>query len=626
MRPYLLPVVVFLHYSLSAQERRPIHFGDVSAAEMKMSAYERDSTASAVILHDKGYFNGDRFEFTRHVRIKIISAAGTSFGNFTLRVPSKGFIDGYTFNMNNGLLRRTKLEKSNIYNEEIVDGFDVYKVFFPEVKPGSVIDLRYTHLGLPFEWRFQDVIPVRYSELILERTTNVLYKKVFYGLEKVSERKPGEFVAENVPAIRLEPMMNHYSNYVTRFQFDIESISFPRWNFDRDFSTSWEMVGKRLMENEFFGGIIRGSVFLNEKAREIKQSEGSATDKVNMAVNYIRDNIKWNYNVGVIATKSFREDFKINHSGNSGTINLLLISLLRKSGIDVSPVVLSTRDNGMINPLSASLNKVNYVLAYVKVQDGFLLVDATNPHTIPGVLPAHCLNNLGWVIERDETGQLVELIPHRASDLKRFIRITTNERNELIAEVTSTYLGYAYLDWVTEFDKSASEKSYAEFLLSKNRNALIDTYVLLTRDKDTMKASERITFKLSGTDHVQPIGTREIAINPHAFDDLVNPFNANDRLYPIDFIYPLTKTTTISMTLPPGYDLKSLPQAQKIDYPDGKAKFMFLSGVSNNLVNIQCNLTFRDILFMEEEHEVLREFYSEVIKKLNESVQVIKKL
>ncbi|HEX8041132.1 MAG TPA: DUF3857 domain-containing protein [Chryseosolibacter sp.] len=625
MRIFTILVLYTVFSSAIAQQSKPIQFGTVTSSEMKMSLYEKDTTAPAVILHDEGYFNGNRFEFTRHVRIKILTEAGTSFGNFTIRVPSKSYMDGYTFNMENGLLRKTKLERSNIYNEEIVDGFDVYKVFFPAVKPGSVIDFRYTHMGLPFEWRFQEVIPVVYNHLTLESTSNVYYKKVFYGLEKITEVKDNEFVAENMPAIKVEPLMNHYSNYVTRFQFDVETVSFPRWNFYRDFSTKWEKVGKRLMEHEFFGGVINGCAFLNEKAREIEQGKAAIPEKISAAVDYIRQNIKWNNNFGVIAPKSFREDFKTNHSGNSATINLLLITLLKKSGVKVYPLVLSTRDNGMINPLSASLNKLNYVVAFVKDGDRSILVDATNAHTVPGILPEHCLNTVGWAIEEGESGELIDLTPGRANMLKRFIMIKPNESNELIAEVTSTYGDYAYLDWIAEFEKNGSEKSYGDVLKTKHPDAQIDSYAVVSQDTANLKASERAVLSLSGTPSLESIGDREFSLNPFVFNDFVNPFRSTGRAFPIDFIYPRKRSVIVSIELPPGYELKSCPQSSRIDYPGGKAAFIFLSSVANNRVSIRCDFTVRQTLFTEDEYETMKAFFTGVINKLNESVQIVNK-
>lgn len=326
----------------------------------------------------------------------------------------------------------------------------------------------------------------------------------------------------------------------------------------------------------------------------------------------------------MIAPRSFREDFKTKHSGNSATINLLLIGLLKKAGIDAFPVVLSTRDNGMINPLNASLNKLNYVLAYVKHQDVSMLIDASDPHTIPGVVPDHCLNLVGWLIEGNERGSLIDLSPGRASTMKRFVMIKPSEANELIAEVTNSYEGYAYLDWVAEFEKNGSEKNHGNVLLSKNIDVPIDGYTLLSQDKVNLKASERMVVRLSEAGPLQAITEDEYALNPFIFNDIVNPFKSGDRLFPIDFIYPRRRSIVISMALPPGYTLKSFPQSSRLDSPDEKAKFVLLSSVSNNILNIRCDFAVTQTLFAEDEYAFIKTFYAEVINKLSESVQIIK--
>jgi hypothetical protein len=353
------PAVVIAQ--LEAPTRKLTEFGNVTSEELKMIVYERDSSAQAVILFDKGYFNGNQFTFTRHVRIKILTNAGASFANFSIRAPSKGFIDGFTFNLENGIVQKTKLAKSNIFEEEIIDGFDIYKIFFPNVKPGSVVDLKYTHQSLPFEWRFQELIPVVYSELTLEETTHIKFKKVFYGFEKIYPLKNNRWIAEHVPSIAIEPLMTHHSNYITRFQFDVEWIHFP--GFYKEYSSSWEAVGQRLMASSNFGALISESFFLKEKGKSIGESDLSLLEKIAEAFNYIQANIKWNNSFHVLSHDGYREDFKNSHSGNSATVNLLLISLLKKAGIKVYPVILSTRDHGLINPVSASMEKVNHVIA-----------------------------------------------------------------------------------------------------------------------------------------------------------------------------------------------------------------------------------------------------------------------
>lgn len=601
-----------------------VKFGKVSLEELKMTHYAKDSTASAVILYDRGYFNGTEHKFTRHVRLKILKAAGTNAANFTLKTPMKSFIDGYTYNLEHGALQKTKLENAQIYNEEIVHGYDLYKVFFPNVRVGSIVELEYSHDALPFEWRFQENIPVAFNELILEPTRYIAYKKVFYGFEKVKEVKPNHWVAEHIPPVRQEPHMNQYSNFVTRFQFDIESVSVSNWfvSYYKDFST-WEMVGKRLMELQNFGGIVNDSPFLNEKGRELRRSTATPMEKVNEAVKFVRDNIKWNNEVGVVADKSFREEFNRSHSGSGSTINLLLISLLKKAGLTVYPVVLSTRENGMINPLSSSINKLNYVVAYVKHDKLTMLVDAASPHVVPGVLPEHCLNQTGWAIYSDEAGELLDFSPSRGHVQKHFIHIKP-KGTELVAEVSRTYEDYAFLEWIKKYEDAGSAAEYEQDVKSQISDVDVTSFTLGAIDKDKLTVTEKMSVSLSNSEYMDDLGN-EWLINPYVCSELINPFTSASRQFPIDFIYPRKRSIVISMSLPSGYELKGLPQSSRINAADDRLRFSFLCNASGNVLNIRCDIVIDDNVFTEADHDVIREFHSAVIKKLNESIQVIKR-
>jgi hypothetical protein len=615
------PAVV--HAQPQSPTRKLIEFGTVTSEELKMTAYERDSSAQAVVLFDKGYFNGNRFTFTRHVRVKILTNAGASFANFSIRAPSKGFIDGFTFNLEGGIVQKTKLAKSNIFEEEIIDGFDIYKIFFPNVKPGSVIDLQYTHQSLPFEWRFQELIPVVYSELTIEPTTYVQFKKVFYGFEKIYPLKNNRWIAEHVPSIAIEPLMTHYSNYITRFQFDVESVSFP--GFYKEYSSSWEAVGARLMASSHFGAVISESFFLKEKAKLIEASQLSLSEKISDAFNYIQTNIKWNKSFDVLSHDGYREDFKNSHSGNSATVNLLLISLLKKAGIKVYPVILSTRDHGLINPVSASMEKINYVVAYVDDSGTNMLLDATSPDAIPGILPEHCLNGSGWVIRPDGKGEIIDLTPARGNVLKQFVLIKANENNQLVAEVQNTYEDYGFLKWIEKYRANGSVEEHAAYLKSEMPTAGIFDYKLLLIDTLNLKGSEKTFVNLDGSDYLQSIGSNEYMLNPYIFSDIQNPFKAEMRQFPIDFICPQKRVITVSMMLPPEFEFKSMPQSNKLDFPGDGAKFTFLCNASNNVLNIRCDMSMGVVLFGEQEYKLVKTFFSEVVKKLNESILIVKK-
>src|SRR5688572_29744788 len=149
MRPKLsLFAILWMASATFSLPQEKIKFGKVSLEEIKMKPAGIDSTASAVILYDRGRLDGISGQFTRHVRIKILTNAGRSFADFAVRTPSKGFINGATYNLEGGQIKETTLAKENVHTEQLVLGFELYKIFFPNVKAGSIIDLKYSFLGL----------------------------------------------------------------------------------------------------------------------------------------------------------------------------------------------------------------------------------------------------------------------------------------------------------------------------------------------------------------------------------------------------------------------------------------------------------------------------------------------
>jgi hypothetical protein len=213
-------LLVSLLYQVSRAQQK-IKFGTVPIEELKLKAYDLDTAAHAVILYDRGRLEGNTHLFTRHIRLKIFKSAGAAHANFQVRTTSRSEIHGITYNLNGALIEETALAKENVFKEEIVDGFFVYKIFFPAVKPGSIVELKYSFYGLPYSWRFQERIPVKYNELVLEETNNIIYKKTMFGTHPI-QRSGNRWVATDVPAFVEEPFMCHYSNYLTHFKIDIE--------------------------------------------------------------------------------------------------------------------------------------------------------------------------------------------------------------------------------------------------------------------------------------------------------------------------------------------------------------------------------------------------------------------
>jgi len=65
-------------------------FGDVPIEQLEMTVYDKDSSAKAVVLFDKGetlvdYYNDEyQVKFKRHVRIKILTDEGLEYGDISI--------------------------------------------------------------------------------------------------------------------------------------------------------------------------------------------------------------------------------------------------------------------------------------------------------------------------------------------------------------------------------------------------------------------------------------------------------------------------------------------------------------------------------------------------------------
>lgn len=615
----LLTLILFISPAgLFAQQN--IKLGPVSIEDLKMTYYAADTTAHAVILYDKGHLESTTRMFTRHVRLKVLKQGGTAYANFQVSARSASDIQGSTFNLVGGQIQQTKLAKENVFKEEILDGFYTYKIFFPSVKPGSIIELKYSFMGLPPEWRFQERIPVIYSELVLEPTRWMNYKTTKFGNHPL-ENNGFSWVARDVPAFQEEPFMSHFSNYLIHFRFDIRP-TIIRGGVHFHVDSNWEKIGEQFIAFRLFGGVLRNSAFLNDKAKELGESDAPLMEKIHAAYDYIKENIKWNGWATKLATENFAANFKKNHTGNSAEINLLLTALLQKAGIKTHPVLLSTRDSRLLNPANPTLTDLNYVIACVKTDSIELLLDATEPELVPGLIPERCRNVMAFVVD-PPGGWWIETNRGTGHNRKLVILIRPDTAGNFIGQITNTHENYDYLEWIKKYNEIGSEENYARFVMAESNEAPVKKSKLII-EKEKLRATDTRTVGLSNTQYVQDLGD-EIFISPFLFSDITNPFRNENRQHPIDFIYPRSRSILISVQIPQNYILRNLPEPCRIAPASGGASFTLTSSYNNNLVTIICNFTIEKQIFAPAEYTALRNFFVEVQQKISQPLQIDKK-
>lgn len=608
----------FLAFFAYAQQK--FKYGDIPDEDLLMTTYAPDSSANAVVLFDVGRLNGNNFEFTRHVRIKVLKSGGTSWGNWTVNA-IKGTIDAAVYNVQeSGNIITHKLQNKDIFKEEYSPRRFRSKFFLSEVKVGSVIEVKYKVYGIPSEWRFQNIIPTRYNELYLGSTNGFDYTKRAFGFEKIVSVGHEHWLMENVPAFKEEPHLNHYSNYLSKLEFEI--TDFPSTLIDIDMASDWGKVSKFLQERYLpFGRILSTAAFLQPKAKELKAMDVDTLTKINLAYKYIQDILPWDGVNSFMASNEYINNYKNRVAVNSAEKNLMLVALLRRMGLDAVPVILSTRDHGLLVPFSASLDKLNYTVGLVAVGNRYMVLDATDKNLRAGIVPMKCLNGKGYALLKEE-GFWVDLLQGNKIKRQSFTVIQKNDAGEWVADVNVRRFAYDYLDWAEKKDKSADDKEFRKSLQKELSGLTIEDYQVSNLQPDKLVVAEKYSLLLD--ENIDDLDY-EVFINPFILKDIEeNPFKNAERKYPIDLAAPREFVSTIQIKIPEGFQLSELPESANIQLADRDGSAVILFNQVGNMVQIQSSIKINRVIYSEGEYQLIKDFYSAIIKKTTEAIALQK--
>lgn len=596
-------------------------YGKVDQADLTMTVYPADSSASAVVLCNYGYFDSREMQFVHQMRIKILKEEGKENGNFSVPASEKTNVKGQTINMENGVPVITKLNKDGIFIEKISKGSYRARVAMPNVKVGSVIDVEFYYTGLPSHWDFQKKIPMRWSELILEESTYFSFRKNFNGYIPLAESSNERWVSKDVPAFKSERYINNIENYLGRMNIEISSIHIPG-SYYKDYATDWNAVAKILQGDDDFGvKLSQLNLFLNGLEKEIKASTTVPEERLSKAYEAIKK-IKWNNEESIWASKSglgYAFNKKI---GNVTDINLNLVILLRKLDIDANPVVLSTRQNGLLPPYSVSLDRLNYVIVQAVVGDKTYLLDATEDNLPLGMLPERTINGRGMVVKK-ESQEWIDLTPSKKDKSTSILNLKLSPDGIMKGEWSKSYYDYSALDKRIGYKKFNSQDEYLKSIESNHIGLSVENYNLIGIDSLQRPLQEHMSIVLKNK---TTKANNQLYINPLLFDKYTeNPFKAAQRVYPVDFITPIEETQIFNLELPTGYSIDQLPKNIKMALPENTASFQMFSSVDENKVQVLFKLSINKPVFYQQEYEDLKVFFDELVKKQSEML-IIKKI
>ena len=490
MRVLITLVLCVLIYCVHAQKTSPfIKFGKVSPADLERKIYSVDSQANAVVLSDigkagiegnsRGWFS---LVSTHHRVVHILNKNGYDEADVNIRLyGSEGnsekleSLKAVTYNLVNGKLVETKLEKGSIFTEKIDRNWSLRKFTMPNVKEGSIIEFEYKivsdyirHLE---PWYFQGSAPRLWSEFVFSAPAFFTYSFIRNGYHPLylEDRKDraGNFavtikkdvglsdVEENivissgisdyrwimidVPELKPERFTSTLKNHISKIEFQLVSQSEPL--APHSFVLSWKDLTRELLNSEHFGSMLNQfDNWTNSDLKQVGLRVGSEREQAIKCFNYIRDTYSWTEKRGVYLDRSMREVVKTK-KGSVPEINLLLTGLLKYAGLDAEPVILSTTDHGYVYENYPSLASFNYVICRLVADGKTYYLDASNPHLGFGKLDPSLHN--GNAIAVNEEATVIKLSADSLTENKKtLLLVSADETGKWMGRVTQTLGDY----------------------------------------------------------------------------------------------------------------------------------------------------------------------------------------
>ncbi|MGB4845813.1 MAG: DUF3857 domain-containing protein, partial [Ferruginibacter sp.] len=464
MKTAVVSILLTCIFSLSViAQKGQSSFSKVDKEDLLMTDCDFDKGAEAVKLIDWGsvtYLGRSReliyfaTRYERRVRIKILKEKGLSYAN--LVIPFLAY-DGYekienleanTYNIDEaGNVITTKVSKASIYKKKINEGVSEMIIAFPEAKVGSVIEYAYTmergYSTTINDWDFQSKIPVRYSEYVVTIPSYLHFKPKPFVRDKMNTREveskthnsinPSTGVREytmkkfysmqNVKGLMDEPFMGAAKDYRQRIEFLLNQIE-VYGNDIVDLRISWSNVVEDLIKSKYFGQQLEAfmpkTLQLVEQWKKIPDQK----TKIKTILKHVQETIAWNEDEGFLSYDGIEDAYR-KKEGNLADINLTLLTLLKKSGVEADPILFSTRNHGLVNTMYPEPNQFNAVMVYIPIEEGkYWIVDATDKLSPCTMIPSQVVNSNGFLIQGNG-GKWIEVLENKIK-YKVFTAIKAN--------------------------------------------------------------------------------------------------------------------------------------------------------------------------------------------------------
>ena len=505
------------------------------------------------------------------------------------------------FNMEGGKVVKTSLKKSEIVKKKIDEHNYLVEFTVPNVKEGTVIEYEYTIHSQLFwqlrDWYAQCEIPVVYAKLDMNIPSYLIFNIEDHGIQRLTYTCTAgslSFKLDSDPlAKQTQVKTNHYvyigrnlmampkDDYVWNAQDHWAGITAELKQYrlpgaaQMDYARTWEQIDEMILTSDDLGIHLNDHSPLASELKEAKIEEiTNPRERVAAVYKLVMSKVKWNGKYE-LSPAPVAETLK-KGEGSNADINLLLIQSLHEVGLTAAPVMLRTRDLGLLPYNFPSFSKLStFLVGVVMPSGGNLYLDASNKNGWLNMLPEVMLVEKARLVQKGNKSQWVNLQKESKA-----------ERSTVI-----------------------DAKLSADGTLSGKQT---------TRNEGGETVESEYTKKGQVSDGV-------ISICPFPDKLIENPFTAETRKMPVEFPCIGSNRVVITFALPEGYTIVGEPRNTTVLTPDKGVEGRIHTTFGEGRVQMSCQFSINKLSHSEKNYADLRQIFDMLSKYTSEQL-TIKKL
>ena len=656
----ILLLLIILSFSISLMAQN-FSYAKATQAEMDLKRYEKDTSANSLVLNEYGKAeivvtktNDIRLVYEYHVKIKIFNHKGFNDGTVELHLgnnednslsESIDNISGMTsYKDDNGVTQVAELDPKAIYKTQDNKYNTTLKFAMPALRDGCVIEYRYIMLS-PFlshfhSWHFQGFMPKLYTSfeahipgywaynvslrgsLKLDKSESKLEHDCF----SVSSTSVGcvrlDDAMKDVPAFVEEEFMTTPRNFMSTLNFDLVEFTNPYTGVKTKVAKEWADVDAQLKEGPDFGVQLKKVDLVKGQIPAEILGIADTTEKIRAIYKWVQKSFKWNQAEGVFNGVGIKKALEV-HNGSIGDINIILANALTAGGINAEAVLLSTRDNGIINKLYPNTSYFNYMIVKANAGNKIWFLDATDPLLPFGILPVKCLNDQGRAFSISKPSYWVNLDTRQRNESTLTIDLTPQPNGIAKAKFTRISSNYSAYQKRSEIKKFATTDEYADNFWSKFSKVKLVKATIENIDSLDVPVKEEYELEINFKNE---LAHDRFLFNPYIFNRLaINLFQLTERTYPVDRAMPATEKYVLTMHLPDAYTIDHGLQNHSLSLGDSDGVFTTHFENGDNTFTFSSVIQFNKAVYPIGEYPYLKQFIDKIIAAERAELAVRKK-